>query len=55
MVLNNYEQVGWVLNLRAQWVQRSAVMPTPGLRVREERGSNKERTQAQRKGHLKKY
>lgn len=30
VVLNNYEQVGWVLNLGAQRVQSSTVMPTPG-------------------------
>lgn len=28
--LINYEQVGWVLNLGAQRVHSSTVMPTPG-------------------------
>lgn len=30
VVLNNYEQVGWVLNQRAQWMQSSIVIPTTG-------------------------
>lgn len=30
VVLNNYEQVGWVLNLGAQRAQSSTVMTTPG-------------------------
>lgn len=32
VVLNNYEQVGWVLNLGAQCVHNRTVTPTPGPR-----------------------
>lgn len=49
VVLNNYEQVGWVLNLGAP-CRAALSCQQMALRVREEKGGNIERTQVMREG-----